>query len=234
MPTFTRQELYDLVWSEPMRTLAVRFGLSDVGLKKRIASVDVPAPERGYWARRQAGKAVQRTPLGARGPAMPDTLVLGAEARSAWPYDPQAELDEPQPKEPVFEEPIEALRERVARRVGKVAMVRTLEDPHPAVRAYLDADDNRRQYRRSASWRASLDPPLFESGVEQRRLRLINSLFLGLARSGARPMIQGPTARDLSVGVAAASSAFVWITRRPRRTVTADGPSGRARRMCFS
>ena len=30
----TREELYQKVWSVPMRTLAQRFGLSDVGLAK--------------------------------------------------------------------------------------------------------------------------------------------------------------------------------------------------------
>jgi hypothetical protein len=30
----TRAELYNLVWSEPMRMLAPRFGLSDVALAK--------------------------------------------------------------------------------------------------------------------------------------------------------------------------------------------------------
>jgi hypothetical protein len=31
---YTRQELYDLVWSTPMVKLAKEFGLSDVGLRK--------------------------------------------------------------------------------------------------------------------------------------------------------------------------------------------------------
>ena len=31
----TREALYELVWSEPMQVLGPRFGVSDVGLKKR-------------------------------------------------------------------------------------------------------------------------------------------------------------------------------------------------------
>ena len=30
--TFSRLELFDLVWSEPTRTIAKRLGISDVGL----------------------------------------------------------------------------------------------------------------------------------------------------------------------------------------------------------
>jgi len=32
--TFYRQDLFDLVWSEPTRTIAKRLGISDVGLAK--------------------------------------------------------------------------------------------------------------------------------------------------------------------------------------------------------
>jgi hypothetical protein len=34
MATMTRRELYDLVWSTPMRDAARQVGMSDVGLKK--------------------------------------------------------------------------------------------------------------------------------------------------------------------------------------------------------
>lgn len=39
---FTRQELYDLVWAEPMKTVSARFGLSDVGLAKACRRADIP------------------------------------------------------------------------------------------------------------------------------------------------------------------------------------------------
>ncbi len=46
--SFTRQELYDLVWSQPMRTLASQFGVSDVALAKTCRNHDIPIPPRGY------------------------------------------------------------------------------------------------------------------------------------------------------------------------------------------
>ena len=49
--TLTREELYELVWSEPMWTLAQRFGLSDVGLAKTCRRFRIPVPSRGYWLR---------------------------------------------------------------------------------------------------------------------------------------------------------------------------------------
>jgi len=52
---FTRKELYDLVWSEPITTLCKRFGLSDNGLRKHCKAMNVPTPPSGYWAKLKAG-----------------------------------------------------------------------------------------------------------------------------------------------------------------------------------
>ncbi|KAA3636067.1 MAG: hypothetical protein DWP92_10095, partial [Armatimonadetes bacterium] len=56
----TRQELYDLVWSEPMRKVAPRFYCSDSWLAKICRRCGVPTPPRGYWAKKEAGKRAYR------------------------------------------------------------------------------------------------------------------------------------------------------------------------------
>jgi hypothetical protein len=61
--SFTREALYELVWSESTRTLAERFGISDVGLAKACKRANIPTPDRGYWARVAVGKDCARTPL---------------------------------------------------------------------------------------------------------------------------------------------------------------------------
>ena len=61
--SFSREALYELVWSESTRTLAARFGISDVGLAKACKRANIPTPDRGYWARVAAGQEYQRTPL---------------------------------------------------------------------------------------------------------------------------------------------------------------------------
>ena len=45
--TFSRQELYDLVWSEPKSSLARRLGISDVGLAKACRRANIPVPGLG-------------------------------------------------------------------------------------------------------------------------------------------------------------------------------------------
>ena len=54
---FTRQELYNLVWREPLRTLAKTLHISDVRLAKICRRANIPLPGLGYWAKRAYGKA---------------------------------------------------------------------------------------------------------------------------------------------------------------------------------
>src|SRR5580704_15065238 len=58
-----RDALYEEVWSTPMKTLAQKYGISDVGLAKVCRKLTIPLPGRGYWARKQAGQKVTQAPL---------------------------------------------------------------------------------------------------------------------------------------------------------------------------
>lgn len=53
-----RQELYDLVWSEPMIKLGARFGISGNGLKKACKRASIPVPPQGYWNKLQAAPLI--------------------------------------------------------------------------------------------------------------------------------------------------------------------------------
>lgn len=61
--TFTRKELYKLVWSTPLTTIAKKYLISDVGLKKRCIAMDIPLPRAGHWEKIRAGKPVHTVPL---------------------------------------------------------------------------------------------------------------------------------------------------------------------------
>ncbi len=56
---FTRVELYEKVWSKSMSSLAKEWGISDVGLAKICKPYNIPRPDLGYQARKQAGIKVQ-------------------------------------------------------------------------------------------------------------------------------------------------------------------------------
>jgi hypothetical protein len=60
---FTRQQLYELVWSTPVQQLAPLFNLSDVGFAKLCRRYLIPLPPRGYWRRKEFGYKVKQPPL---------------------------------------------------------------------------------------------------------------------------------------------------------------------------
>lgn len=74
--TLTREDLYELVWSKPMRELAKDFGISDVALAKRCRRLGIPVPGRGYWARVDAGQQPYRPQLRKREPHWSDAAAL--------------------------------------------------------------------------------------------------------------------------------------------------------------
>jgi hypothetical protein len=61
---YNRAELYEKVWSQPMRILAQQYGVSDVYLARVCRLLRIPLPGRGYWAKKSAGMATKkRLPL---------------------------------------------------------------------------------------------------------------------------------------------------------------------------
>lgn len=64
----TRDKLYEDVWAEPMAKVAVRYRISANYLARVCHHLNVPFPHRGYWAKRQFGKAPARPPLPAPRP----------------------------------------------------------------------------------------------------------------------------------------------------------------------
>jgi hypothetical protein len=87
----TRKQLYERVWSEPLRRLSKEFGLSDVGLAKTCRRHAIPVPPRGYWAKKQAGRKVRQTPLSANAPAgYGDKIEIVPQRRPAVPKQPPA------------------------------------------------------------------------------------------------------------------------------------------------
>lgn len=73
---YTRQELYNLVWSTPMVKLAKEFGLSDVGLRKTCVRHDIPTPPLGYWAKLNFGKPAKKIPLGPPAEGVSDRVLV--------------------------------------------------------------------------------------------------------------------------------------------------------------
>ncbi|HMT74374.1 MAG TPA: hypothetical protein PKA77_09910 [Chitinophagaceae bacterium] len=63
--TFTRNELYDLVWSVPLLTLSKKYAISDVGLRKICIKMEIPLPKAGHWQKLQFNKKTNQPKLSA-------------------------------------------------------------------------------------------------------------------------------------------------------------------------
>jgi len=71
---YHRQQLYEQVWTEPLRALAKRYGVSDVALGEVCRKLRVPRPGQGAWERVRAGRKLQRRPLPPLEPGEPETF----------------------------------------------------------------------------------------------------------------------------------------------------------------
>jgi hypothetical protein len=67
-----REYLYAEVWEQPLTKVAEKYSVSDVAIGKLCRRLKVPLPGRGYWAKKEAGQSLKRTPL----PAFKDPPVI--------------------------------------------------------------------------------------------------------------------------------------------------------------
>jgi hypothetical protein len=121
----SRQELFELVWSRPIRELATEFKLSDVGLAKVCKRYAIPRPERGYWQKLAVGKAPKRPKF----PAAP--AGVGDEVRFHISDDP------PPQAEPVISPEVAEWTEREA--ANRIVVPEHISRYHPLVRLAKDA-----------------------------------------------------------------------------------------------
>lgn len=132
--TLSREDLYELVWSKPVRELALDFGISDVALAKRCRRLGIPIPGRGYWARVDAGQQPYRPKLPQRAPQWSDQGALTvAPSENATPQGPP-----PSTEDQVW------LQEKLAAEKlneASIAVPSTTRKWHPAIQEYREQLD---------------------------------------------------------------------------------------------
>lgn len=177
----SREELYEKVWTEPVRTVAKGFGVSDVALAKQCKKLKIPVPGRGYWSKKAAGKNVRRDPL-------PALLPNDAITPRAKTFSPPAMVSDPQLPDPVagqiaFE----------ADPANAIVVREDLRSPHPLIKATRDVLEGRVD---AGNWRVGLTPRLDidVSKVQLRRaLRIMDALVRAFEARGWKV---DPSSRD--------------------------------------
>lgn len=80
--SLTREQLYELVWSEPMLKVAARYDVSSSYMTRVCTHLNIPRPERGYWAKLAVGKAPPKPPLPEARPGDESVWTKGGEPYS--------------------------------------------------------------------------------------------------------------------------------------------------------
>jgi hypothetical protein len=228
--TISRDALYALVWTEPLRTLAASFDISDVALRKTCQRAAIPTPERGYWARLAAGKRVVKAALPARPPGLSPEVSFG-DRRHWYRSWSREELLAPIPPLPEFEETLEAVRTRIEAGLGKVTCPSKGGVCHTGIQRLFLQDEERKRKVAASAYPFAWDQPLFGSATEQRRLRILNSVFLSVGKFGGNATIGGREARDVSIAI---NQQHVGISLELARSSGKAREPRTADRLCFS
>ncbi len=189
--TFTREALYERIWTEPMTKLSAQLGISDVALAKTCRKLNIPRPSRGHWARIAAGQDSPR-------PALP-----AADSRT-----PKVARFDVWPAPPAPDEATQAAIDREDLLQFRIEVSGSLTEPHPFVRQSKDAlrkakpaADGRIERRDIQCLSLHVSPELLD-----RSLRIMDALLKALG------------ARDLTVEVTKPEPVRIW---KPGVTVEA-------------
>jgi hypothetical protein len=176
------QDLQDFAWSAPMRDLAAKIGLSDVGLKKLLKSHGVITPSQGHWNRVHAGKPVPKCPkVPPRRPG--DTGRIHVDHRFAGVLTAVEHMPSSGPfASAAVPEDLDDLYDQELKAIGRVAVPRKLERFHYGLAQIFKQEERRRAKFATSNW--SWDAPKFDGPVDQRRFRILNAIFMALTRRG--------------------------------------------------
>lgn len=178
----SREALIAFAWSAPMRDLGSKVGISDVGLKKLLHSHDIVTPPQGHWNKVYAGKPVLKPPKArSRQPGETGRISLDRRFRGLIAECPAIPVEGPFAS-PAVPEDLNELRAVELKAIGHVAVPRALDKSHPGLVQLLRREAQRREKAQASRWH--WDEPIFDTPLGQRKLRLLNGLFLALAKRG--------------------------------------------------
>jgi hypothetical protein len=123
-----------LVRPAPLETLCSRSGILDVALKRHVARSEI-LDTRARLLSHKGGWKIdrQRTLLYVSPPGMDDQVLIAAGQRDWYQDRKKEELLGPLPPPPDFPDPIEAVRERIVKVIGKLTTPREVRVWHPAI-----------------------------------------------------------------------------------------------------
>jgi hypothetical protein len=167
----SREELYELVWSMPMVKVAEKFKVSGSYMARVCANLNVPRPERGYWAKLAVGKASAKPSLPDLRPGDQISWCQDGEAQSS----PRPRLIAPPRPSPPRKRPLPAV-------TGVHGLIRSAKGHYDA--GYkVDEGQHLRPYKKL------LVDVTASSAALDKALGFANDLFNALESAGYRVLI---------------------------------------------
>ena len=182
---------------------------------RTCARAGIPTPERGYWAKKDAGKKVFQAAFPLRPPGMSDEIEIGAGGNTSHGYWTEEDFLAPIGPPPEFSEPTETVRARIAEAIGQVTVPKKVLMWHPIIDRLLKEDEKRREKQLSESYTFSWEKPRFDSALGRRRLRILNSLFFALAKMNGKASVRGR--ETLEIGISFFQQHLPLSLDRPRK-----------------
>lgn len=173
---YDRDVLYREVWADPVRTVAARYGVSDVALAKTCRRLQVPLPGRGYWSKQKAGIASPPPPLPKLREGVEPVIVID----DIWGRRAGVPLVAPKPAKPT----------------PRTVVPDTLRNPHPLVattRDLLKGPGPRDEFV-SCREQACLTVAV-SRGARGRALRLMDVLLKAMEAQGYVVEVVAPETR---------------------------------------
>lgn len=207
---YERVKLYEEVWAEAVTTVAKRYGISDVALRKICRKLAVPLPPLGYWAKIAAGKKPPTPPLPRySGP----TEIVRQRYVSDEPVEPDPEH-------------LIARREFEAKPENRIVVSDTPDAPHSLVAATeraLRRPKTRDARALPATERRALDVAVGEASLP-RALRIMDALLKALDARGMPVRIEPDGKRHSYVKLQGEQLAIRLVenTSRTEREPTAE------------
>ena len=99
----SREELYSLVWAEPVSRLAKRYGLTDYAFRQLCIRLSIPIPRQGYWNKLRAGERPDPPPL-------PSNYRGDAAVQLSSSVEPNTKTTTSHPAAPTRPKPVPEIR----------------------------------------------------------------------------------------------------------------------------
>jgi len=169
--SLTRAELHKLVWAEPLKKVAERFGISGQRLSQICDAHAIARPEQGHWLRLEMGKPVSVQPLEPAPDGVPDVIPVSASKRRKV----QACSDSPPGVGGARQPTGNALRvpERLVRPHAMVAQLLAAHE-QPARTRETVYDHHLRRYVE----------PMPLTAADRRRFRVADAIFKAVEKRG--------------------------------------------------